>query len=113
MERLPPLLQGCSCWQGLCEIGGGYLVWGWMREHKPLAWAVLGALILATYGVVAALQPISEFGELIRRLRRDFHRAGITVGDLWWTGSGPTGGTCWELGSVSSGVVVMLAPPRG
>jgi small multidrug resistance family-3 protein len=20
---------------GLCEIGGGYLVWGWMREHKP------------------------------------------------------------------------------
>ena len=27
---------------GLCEIGGGYLVWGWMREHKPLAWALLG-----------------------------------------------------------------------
>jgi hypothetical protein len=24
---------------GLCEIGGGYLVRGWMRDHKPLAWA--------------------------------------------------------------------------
>ncbi len=23
---------------GLCEIGGGYLVWGWMREGKPFAW---------------------------------------------------------------------------
>jgi drug/metabolite transporter superfamily protein YnfA len=39
---------------GLYEIGGGYLVWGWMREHKPLAWALIGALILAAYGVVAA-----------------------------------------------------------
>ena len=49
---------------GLCEIGGGYLVRGWMRGHKPLAWALLGALILAAYGVVAALQPISEFGRV-------------------------------------------------
>jgi small multidrug resistance family-3 protein len=47
---------------GLCEIGGGYLVWGWMRESKPLFWALLGAAILAAYGIVAALQPISEFG---------------------------------------------------
>src|SRR5215218_6739222 len=49
---------------GLCEIGGGYLVWGWMREHKPLTWALVGAWILAAYGVVAALQPISEFGRV-------------------------------------------------
>jgi drug/metabolite transporter superfamily protein YnfA len=44
---------------GLYEIGGGYLVWGWMREHKPLAWALIGALILAAYGVVAA--PCSRY----------------------------------------------------
>lgn len=49
---------------GLCEIGGGYLVWGWMRESRPLTWAVLGAAILALYGVVAALQPITEFGRV-------------------------------------------------
>jgi small multidrug resistance family-3 protein len=49
---------------GLCEIGGGYLLWGWMREHKPLLWALLEAAILVTYGVVAALQPISEFGRV-------------------------------------------------
>ena len=47
---------------GLCEIGEGYLVWGWMRESKPLFWALLGAAILAAYGIVAASQPISEFG---------------------------------------------------
>jgi small multidrug resistance family-3 protein len=49
---------------GLCEIGGGYRVWGWMRGHKPLAWALMGALVLATYGVLAALQPISEDGRV-------------------------------------------------
>ncbi len=63
MERLL-VIGGLFVVAGLCEIGGGYLVWGWMRDHKPLAWALLGALILAAYGVVAALQPISEFGRV-------------------------------------------------
>jgi small multidrug resistance family-3 protein len=35
-----------------------------MREYKPLLWALLGMLVLAAYGVVAALQPISEFGRV-------------------------------------------------
>ena len=61
MERLL-VIGGLFVLAGLCEIGDGYLVWGWMREHKPLAWALLGAAVLAAYGVVAALQPISEFG---------------------------------------------------
>jgi hypothetical protein len=39
---------------GLCEIGGGYLVWGRMRDQKPLSWAPIGAATLALYGVVAA-----------------------------------------------------------
>jgi Uncharacterised BCR, YnfA/UPF0060 family len=59
MERLI-IIGGLFVLAGLCEIGGGYLVWGWMREHKPLAWALIGALILVAYGVVAALQPISD-----------------------------------------------------
>ncbi|MEX1277248.1 MAG: YnfA family protein [Bacteroidota bacterium] len=48
---------------GLCEIGGGYLVWQWMKEHKPVWYGILGALILALYGVVAALQT-SNFGRV-------------------------------------------------
>jgi small multidrug resistance family-3 protein len=58
LERLL-IIDGLFVLAGLCEIGGGYLVWGWMREHKPVLCALLGAVILATYGVVAALQPIS------------------------------------------------------
>lgn len=49
---------------GLCEIGGGYLVWGWVREQRPLSWALVGAVVLALYGLAAALQPISEFGRV-------------------------------------------------
>src|SRR6266851_4662129 len=30
---------------GLCEIGGGYLVWLWLREGKSVWLAVLGALV--------------------------------------------------------------------
>src|SRR3712207_8244143 len=63
MERLL-IISGLFVLAGLCEIGGGYLVWGWMRDHKPLLWALLGATVLAAYGVVAALQPISEFGRV-------------------------------------------------
>lgn len=41
---------------GLCEIGGGYLVWLWLREGRPLWYGLLGGFILALYGVVATLQ---------------------------------------------------------
>lgn len=44
---------------GLCEIGGGYLVWLWLKEDKPLWYGILGGLILATYGVVATWQTLS------------------------------------------------------
>ena len=34
---------------GLCEIGGGYLVWLWLREGKNVWLAVLGAVVLVLY----------------------------------------------------------------
>ena len=40
----------------LCEIGGGYLIWLWLKEDKPLWYGILGGIILAFYGVVATLQ---------------------------------------------------------
>jgi len=48
---------------GFCEIGGGYLVWLWLRGDKPLWVGVLGGLTLALYGVVATLQP-ADFGRV-------------------------------------------------
>jgi len=41
---------------GICEIGGGYLVWLWIKEDKPLWYGLLGGFVLALYGVVATLQ---------------------------------------------------------
>lgn len=41
---------------GLCEIGGGYLIWLWLKEDKPWWFGLLGAVILAFYGVVATWQ---------------------------------------------------------
>lgn len=43
---------------GLCEIGGGYMVWQWLKEDKPLWYGGLGAIILALYGVVATWQTV-------------------------------------------------------
>jgi small multidrug resistance family-3 protein len=41
---------------GLCEIGGGYLIWLWLKEDKPLWYGIIGGIILALYGVVATWQ---------------------------------------------------------
>ena len=80
VERLL-VIGGLFVLAGLCEIGGGYLVWGWIREHKPLAWALLGALVLAACGLVAALQPISSpsLGGCTPPMA-SIHRAGARVG---------------------------------
>jgi len=48
---------------GLFEIGGGYLIWLWIREGKPVLYALIGAVILVLYGVVPTLQP-ANFGRV-------------------------------------------------
>jgi len=41
---------------GFCEIGGGYLVWLWLKEEKSFWYGIFGGLILILYGVVATFQ---------------------------------------------------------
>ena len=48
---------------GLCEIGGGYLIWLWLREGKGWELAVIGAVVLVLYGIIPTLQP-SSFGRV-------------------------------------------------
>lgn len=48
---------------GLFEIGGGYLIWLWLREGKGVSYALLGAIILSLYGLIPTLQPAS-FGRV-------------------------------------------------
>ena len=48
---------------GLAEIGGGCLVWLWLREGCSPWLGVLGAAILFLYGVIPTLQP-ANFGRV-------------------------------------------------
>ncbi|WP_442994216.1 hypothetical protein [Scytonema sp. PRP1] len=50
-------------WAGLFEIGGGYFVWQWLKEGKPLWWGIAGGIGLALYGIVATLQA-ANFGRV-------------------------------------------------
>jgi small multidrug resistance family-3 protein len=96
---------------GLCEIGGGYMVWGWMRESRPLTWAVLGAAILALYGVVAALQPITEFGRVYAAYGGVFIALALAWGVLV-DGFRPDRYDLLGALICIAGVAVMVAPSR-
>jgi small multidrug resistance family-3 protein len=48
---------------GLCEIGGGYLVWLWLREGKSLWVALAGAIVLILYGIIPTMQ-VANFGRV-------------------------------------------------
>jgi small multidrug resistance family-3 protein len=49
---------------GLAEIGGGYLIWLWLREGKPAFWGISGGIALALYGVIATFQTFPSFGRV-------------------------------------------------
>jgi small multidrug resistance family-3 protein len=47
------------------EIGGAWLVWQGVREHRGLAWIGAGVVALGAYGFVATLQPDPHFGRIL------------------------------------------------
>jgi small multidrug resistance family-3 protein len=49
----------------LAEIGGAWLIWRAVREHRGWPWAVAGAVSLVVYGFVATLQPDTHFGRIL------------------------------------------------
>jgi len=42
---------------GIFEIGGGYLVWLWLRTDLSWVLGVLGGVILFVYGIIPTFQP--------------------------------------------------------
>jgi small multidrug resistance family-3 protein len=63
----------------IAEIGGAYLVWIGIKEHKGVLFIALGAIALTAYGLVAALQPSHEFGRVLAAYGGVF-----VVGSLLW-----------------------------
>lgn len=95
---------------GLCEIGGGYLVWLWLREGKSFGLAVVGALVLVLYGIIPTLQP-THFGRVYAAYGGIF----IVLSVLWgWRVDRITPDRFDLLGSLIAlvGVVVIMYWPR-
>jgi len=63
----------------IAEIGGAYLVWVGIKEHRGVLFVALGAMALTAYGVVAAFQPSQEFGRVLAAYGGVF-----IVGSLLW-----------------------------
>lgn len=49
----------------VAEIGGAWLVWQGVREHRGAVFVGAGVLALGGYGFVATLQPDPHFGRIL------------------------------------------------
>jgi small multidrug resistance family-3 protein len=49
----------------VAEIGGAWLIWQGVREHRGVAFIGAGIVALGGYGFVATLQPDSNFGRIL------------------------------------------------
>jgi small multidrug resistance family-3 protein len=96
---------------GLAEIGGGWLVWQWLREGRPWPWGMVGALVLILYGVIPTLQAEAHFGRVYAAYGGVF----IVLSLLWgWLFDGFQADRWDILGATICllGVLVILFGPR-
>lgn len=96
---------------GLCEIGGGYLVWLWLREGKSIWVALIGAIVLVLYGIIPTLQP-ANFGRVYAAYGGVF----VVMSILWgWKIDGISPDRYDIIGGLICiiGVIVIMYWPRG
>lgn len=95
---------------GLCEIGGGYLVWLWFREGRPLTYGIAGAVILILYGIIPTFQS-AHFGRVYAAYGGMF----IVLSLLWgWSVDGDRPDVYDAIGAMLclGGMVVIMYAPR-
>ena len=95
---------------GLCEIGGGYLVWLWLREGRSAWYGVFGAAVLVLYGVIPTFQP-ANFGRVYAAYGGIF----IVLSILWGWGVDKTAPDAYDvIGGLIAlvGVAVIMYAPR-
>lgn len=96
---------------GLAEIGGGYLIWQWIRESKSYYWGIGGGMVLALYGVIAAFQAFPSFGRVYAAYGGVF----IVLSILWGWGidkKTPDLYDCLGAGICLLGASIILFAPR-
>jgi len=96
----------------VAEIGGAWLIWQGVREHRGIAWIGAGIVALAGYGFVATLQEDANFGRLLAAY------GGIFVaGSLAWgiamDGFEPDRFDYLGAAICLVGVAVIMFAPRG
>lgn len=96
---------------GLAEIGGGYLVWLWLREGRPYGYGIVGSLILVLYGIIPTLQQFPSFGRVYAAYGGVF----VIMAVLWGWGIDKKTPDVYDwIGALLclAGVAVMLWAPR-
>lgn len=96
---------------GLAEIGGGYLIWQWLREGKPSYLGLTGGAVLALYGVIATFQAFPSFGRVYAAYGGVF----IVLSLLWAWGIDKKTPDLYDWiggGICLIGVLVILLAPR-
>jgi small multidrug resistance family-3 protein len=94
------------------EIGGAWLIWQGIREHRGWLRVGLGIVALAAYGFVATLQPDSQFGRILAAYGGVFVAGSLAWG-MAFDGFRPDR---WDVtGAVVclAGVGVIMYAPRG
>jgi small multidrug resistance family-3 protein len=102
---------GLYVFAGLCEIGGGYLVWLWFREGRPLGYGIAGAAILILYGIIPTFQT-AHFGRVYAAYGGMF----IVLSLLWgWAMDGMKPDRFDIMGGAIClvGMAVIMYAPRG
>lgn len=95
---------------GLCEIGGGYLVWLWLRDGMSWMLGAVGGFVLFLYGVVPTFQP-SHF----HRIYAAYGGVFIAMAVFWgWIFEGIAPDTYDVIGTLVTvaGVIIIYYVPR-
>jgi small multidrug resistance family-3 protein len=95
----------------LFEIGGAWLVWQGVREHRGALWAGLGVIALGAYGFVATLQPDAHFGRILAAYGGVFVAGSL----LWGMGFDQFRPDRWDVVGAAVcllGVAVIMYGPR-
>ena len=95
----------------VAEIGGAWLVWQGVREHRGVLWMGLGVIALGLYGFVATLQPDANFGRILAAYGGVFVAGSLAWGMLV-DGFRPDR---WDVGGAALcllGVAVIMYAPR-
>jgi small multidrug resistance family-3 protein len=95
---------------GLCEIGGGYLVWQWWRNGAPVGVGLIGAGILILYGIIPTYQ-VESFGRVYAAYGGWF----VVLSILWGWGIDHVAPDRYDLAGgliCLLGVAVIMYAPR-